>query len=99
MSEVLLKSDNWPKNVYIILLGGCWREKWQTNTPKIAVTSGETCHTDRDKAAVTKSKLHPFHWQQREELVLRNVCLGTSYTKILSTAKNLELSSKILRKY
>ena len=46
------------------------------NTPKIAATSGETCHTDRDKAAVAKSKLHPLHWQQREELVLRNVCLG-----------------------
>ena len=76
MSEVLLKSDNWPKNVYIILLGGCWREKWQTNTPKIAVTSGKTCHNDKDKAAVAKSKLHPFHWQQSEELALRNVCLG-----------------------
>ena len=72
MSEVLLKSDNCPKNAYIILLGGCWREKWQTN-----------CHHfwrnlphRQDKAAVAKSKLHPLHWQQREELALRNVCLG-----------------------
>ena len=56
--------------------GGMFEWKVAKNTPKIAVPSGETCHNDRDKAAVTKSKLHPFHLQQREELFLRNVCLG-----------------------
>ena len=100
MSEVLLKSDNWPKNVFIILLGGCWREKWQTNTPKIAVTSGETCHTDKDKAAVAKSKLHPFHWQQREELVLRNVCLGNmdKFYKDIVFCKEFGVNFKDIKK-
>ena len=73
MSEVLLKSDNWPKSSF---WGDVGVKSGKKNTPKIAATSGETCHTDRDKAAVAKSKLHPLHWQQREELALRNVCLG-----------------------